>query len=1124
MMWFPESALGALRRASLGAALLTAAAFASATDISTIPPTLQTSGAARTNLMFILDDSTSMSWDYMPDAADTNNRCFGFAGFNKVFFDPNKSYPAPVRADGTSFPNATWPTVYNDGYLQSGGTTTLNSNALGPFSKNSERFYYTTRNPNSATTACTNSEYALVQSLTTAQQQNYANWYSFYRTRMLTMRAGVGRAFANIDATKVRIGFSTISYTGATDGAEFLNVREFDLVAPGSTKTQKELFYEKLYSAVTSGPSGSTNYTPLRPALVKAGRYFANKVTGQTDPVEYSCQRNYSILSTDGYWNLNASGSGGNEPANYAPPQVDGTTPIGNQDGGSTARPYREGAAAVSGSLSDIAMYYYGTDLRTDAFGNCTGALNTNVCANNVLPAGSRDTATHQHMTTFTIGLGVNGNLVYERGYETATSGDYFDIKAGTKDWPDPNVTNTAVSGSSLTPRVDDLWHAAVNGRGTYFSAANAGELADSLTEALDTIGKDPGTGAAAGSSSLRPVSGDDKVFVAKYTPGTWNGSLESFTVNTTTGALNTPTTANWEAGALLKTRDLTTSPRNIWFFTGAGATKLASFSHSNLSATQKAYFDNLCTSPAKLAQCASLNTNALAKVTGANVVDYLAGKTTYELSAAAADNRVFRTRVTPLGDFVNASPIYVKKPPFLYADAGYASYKAAQALRTGVVYAAANDGMLHAFNASNGQELWAYVPSMVMSNMYRLVDRDYGQNTNHRYFVDATPVMGDVFDGTNWRTVLIGGLGAGGRGYYALDITDPANPIGLWEFTDTHLGLTYGNPVITKLKNGTWAVLLTSGYDNNAGSGDGNGRLFVVNAVSGAPIGTPIQTYTDAAGTTAAGTTGTPNNVGKFNVWIDDETNNTAKRAYAGDMLGNLWRFDFDDNILPSGNEAFLLAQARAANGTTVQPITVRPQLTEVGANKAAAVVFGTGRYLGQADMTDTTLQSVYVVKDDLSTTSLGVLRSSTAMVKQTMSTSHTIANPLTVDWAAKSGWYVDLDVTSKERVTVDMQLQFNTLTVAANIPTATACSPGGTSQVYDFNVRTGAILQSQSFDAMTMGITTVLVGTEGGQAGTGKTQVTDATGRITTIDKPGGGGGGALLPRRTSWRELIN
>jgi type IV pilus assembly protein PilY1 len=540
-------------------------------------------------------------------------------------------------------------------------------------------------------------------------------------------------------------------------------------------------------------------------------------------------------------------------------------------------------------------------------------------------------------------------------------------------------------------------------------------------------------------------------------------------------------------------------------------------------------YFNNLCSPTAKLSQCATwaATDTQLANATGTNLVAYLAGQRTHEMSSATAGNRVFRTRQTPLGDFVNAAPVYVKRPPFGYTDPGYAAFKSDQSGRTAVVYAASNDGMLHAFRASNGEEMWAYVPSMVMPEMYRLASANYGEELNHRFYVDATPVMGDIYHDGRWKTILVGGLGAGGRGYYALDITVPDQPRALWEFTDTHLGLTFGNPIIAKNKTGQWVVAFTSGYDNNVGSGDGNGRLYVVDAITGVQVsGSPIQTYT--TGVVAAGTAAQPNSLGRINAWVDSELDNTALRIYGGDQLGNMWRFDFDDRVAPTGNEAMLLGIARSSSGNAVQPISIRPQLTEIGGR--SVVSFATGRLLGQSDLSDTTVQSVYAVSDDLGTTSYGVLRNHPMMVQRTVaanfSSSPCAPSPI-------ANWFVDLPVT-KERVNVDMQQQFYTLTVASNIPQATPCSPGGTGRLYYFDLRSACVLRGFTTDNLIVGLTTISKCSTcrdpqspepppppGGDDPA--TIVTEGDGSLGTSDDPDPDRPGGSTTRRTSWRELV-
>ncbi|MCI1190470.1 pilus assembly protein PilY [Calidifontimicrobium sp. SYSU G02091] len=1093
-----------LARHGLAAAVLAASTWAGASsDLADVPLGTMTDGTAvRSNLMFILDDSGSMGWDFLPDTMNVENVCFGVASRNRVFYDPSKTYLPPIKADGTPYPNASFTAAYVDGYLQSGTTRNLsNLNNLNTPSIDHDgnsktvktKFYWATLKPGQTHNCDDPKRYDIkTGGLTDAEKQNYANWYSYYRTRMLAMRAGVGRAFAAIDASRFRVGYSTISETGVADNSRFLNIKEFD------AGTHKQDFFDRLYAAQPSG------WTPLRPALEKAGRYFAKKVDNQTvDPMQYSCQRNYTILSTDGYWNTNAEG---NYRSGYVPWKLDNTA-LGNVDAGSSVpRPMRDevGGGGVGNTLADIAYYFYNTDLRSPALGNCSGAVTgQDVCENNVPdgilrpPALSMlsDTAKHQHMTTFTIGLGVSGTLAFDPNYESQTSGDFYDLRQGNKVWPNP-ITNTGAE------RIDDLWHAAVNGRGTYYSANDAAQLAQNLTDAMKKIEAIVGSASAAATSSLTPSSGDDWLFVPLYSTKTWDGTVNAFKINTATGE-KTSETPLWSASDRISTQ----SSRTIYFRSGGS---LVSFEYGNLSSAQKGYFDGLCASGAeKLTQCASLSATAKAKVTGTNVVNYLRGVKTYETSATATDDQLFRKRDTPLGDIVNGAPVYVKKPPFKYTDDGYADFVAANAGRQAVLYVGANDGMLHAIKVDTvenggGTELWAYVPSMVMPHMHVLADTAY--ESKHRFYVDGAPVVADVQDADgNWRTILVGGLGKGGRGYYALDVTNPTSPKSLWEYTDEDLGFTYGNPVVAKNKDGRWIVAFSSGY-NNVSPGDGKGYLYVLDAVTGdkiKKIGTGV------------GSTSAPSNLGKINAWVDDQSDNVALRIYGADMLGNVWRFDFDDNL--SGDDAFLLGTTGAG-----QPITTKPVLSEVvaGAYKYAVVTVATGRYLGLSDIGDDTVQSIYSFKDDLSTTGLGNLRSNPGMVKQTLKSDRSgLDSPATVTWASHKGWYIDLSLSEGERVNVDFDQQMNQLIVASNIPKPSVCSPGGTSWLYYFDIANGKVLLTYEGSTLVAGITTIL-------SSTGKliTLVQGVDGRNTPRQgaEPSSTPSGTL--RRTSWRELVD
>jgi type IV pilus assembly protein PilY1 len=1137
-----------------------------AADIANVPLSTQSSVAVRANMMFIMDDSLSMSWGYLPDSVGNySNLCFGFHGVNGVFYNPAVTYSPPLNADGTSFSNASFTAARVDGFdinssvvdLSNVSNLSTPSTRVGGSNQNptNSRYYYSLyASSNPATPACSGngynwSDWTIVTVLPVGQRTNYANWYSYYRTRMLTMRSAVGRAMNSIDGSRFRIGYSAISSNSYVSSSGFLPVSEFD------QGTQKADFYAKLYAAPGAG------FTPLRPALEKIGKYYAGRQrngnalpSGAVDPLQYSCQRNYAMLTTDGYWNRT------DEPSsNYVPTRIErtpqgATIPIGNPDAAAgVIRPRLDdgrlqgsnwvpGGPGVDNTLADIAMYFFDTDLRNPSVSgtSCTGAIaNQDVCQNNVKPESPPflplESVLHQRMTTYALGLGIAGQLTYQAEYGTATSGSYAQLKSGAIAWPNPDPSS---NGNSVITRADDLWHAAVNGRGRYYSASNPTDLATGLASALDTISSENGTGAAGATSSQKPVNGDNFAFIAGYGTVTWEGNVRALTIDTSTGLFNA--TPLWEAKNTLRAQVQASSDTRTILFrdTSVTGTQLAPFTYTNLNSTGLGTpFVNACaTGNYRLSQCAGLVAQGAAVQSaandGANLVNYLRGRHGLEdVTTNATTSRLFRARPhTPLGDIVNAAPAYIKRPPFRYTDAGYNTFAASNANRTGVLYVAANDGMLHALNATTGVEMWAYVPSMVMPNLYRLADANY--DVNHRYFVDGTPIIGDVYHGGSWRTILVGGLGAGGRGYYALDITDPANPRSLWEFSvanDNDLGLTFGNPVITKNKAGVWVVAFSSGY-NNVSPGDGNGHLFVRNAVTGAAID-KFSTFVSPG--TPAGTAGSPSELGKINAWLDIESDNTARRMYGGDMKGNLWRFDFDDNIAPTGKDVLLLGRALTPGGAA-QPITTIPILTKIGnSNALPAVAVGTGRYLGATDVGDQTLQSIYVFKDNLAATGLGTLRSNASMVQQTMVdavvdavNTRRVANPAAVDWATHQGWYVDLSLTPGERVNVDMQQTGVNLLAVGNTPSPSACNGGGTSWRFNFNVQNGQIIDAKYLPALLVGSVIYTRGDGGGGGGGGGGQLVqghfDDKGNaiVEEIKKPPDASGGT---RRTSWRELV-
>ena len=1409
------------------------ATLAAITDIANAPLFTSSVSNVKSNIMFIFDDSGSMYSSYLPDDAPSGTSWYGYTSSqcNGIAYNPSIKYTLPVNADGTSYPNSSFTAAKRDGfstasgntadlsqnwnlnyyYKYKGSQTPLNYSYSGSSLDTNSTFYKECHSAIGSSPGAEVFEKVDIRNGTTAEKQNYANWYTYYSDRYLLMKTSVGLAFAAVDS-KYRVGFNIINNKSAS-GNDFLDIKDFDA-------TQKSAFYAKLYATSNDG------YTPLRGALSLAGQYFANKAPGQTvDPVQYSCQKNFSILSTDGYWNKNAEST---SAPKYGPYQLDNTTTVGQQDGAGTARPMLDGSTVIlksrtsqlqsssyrftmvtsklqqqtsiaqfapttanlqkqttqlqaktrsletrtrasgatwtgwtkvasctvatasprrecryhssteslsdvdsctaqdipptnvdgvtysvanivtacstrisepyanaasctvnttpdasgqttqckygtpqtagagsyttsctvspsasvasfsipihtsacavktpligsayanvdsctvtttpdtdgktyqckysagisstvigtctpvaastsspytvgtavtctptsnsawsdvsycdtnqtgisgcqyvykpssnfqtvnacvevprstaspytvglatecqststggsSDTLADIAMYYYKTDLRDGSLSNCTGALGTSVCDNNVA-GGGRDTATHQHMTTFTLGMGNSGTLKYDPKYLSQSSGDFFDITQGTKNWPKPD---------GGAENIDDLWHAAVNGRGQFFSASEPSSLTAGLNAALDSIKTITGAASAAATSSLQPVQGNNDVYVAQFTSGKWTGDVSSYKIEPATGVVSS--TATWSAQAKLDGAN--PAARKI-YYPKSGA--LREFTYTNLTVDGlQNHFDGFCnkagagatTAPS---QCSSENTsnNAVANL-GTNLVNFLRGVQTH------SNDQVYRSREHVLGDIINASPLFVGKPAFKYSENGYGSFSSSST-RPAVVYAAANDGMLHAFDQATGDERWAFIPSFVLPNMYKLADANYPNN--HVFMVDGSPVMGDIYVNSAWKTIVVGGLNAGGRGYYALDVTDPLNPKMLWEFSDTDLGYTFGNPVITKKNDGTWVVVFSSGY-NNVSPGDGNGYLYVLNANTGALLS---KLGTNVSGA-AVGNTTTPSGLNKINTYVESDVNNTTKVVYGGDLLGNVWRFDIDSVVKPYLS-AMRLAELKV--GTKPQPITSKPALAEVSYNgaKYKVIYVGTGRYLGMSDLANTDTQTIYALKDSWSETGLGNVRLLTNQANEMVVQTATTATSATqgnivkgtakpVNWTTHSGWYLDF-ISSGERVSVNPLLVLNALYVGTNVPKNDACTVGGTSWLYKLDIAKGSAIANSPESAIAVSLGNVLImGMTNVQLTTGSvaTIVTRSDGTLKTVTGAQPTIAGNL--RRTSWRTL--
>ena len=941
--------------------------------------------------------------------------------------------------------------------------------------------------------------------------QNFANWWSYYRIRLSLMKTATGKAFLSID-DRYRIGFITINPNNPVTASKFLTVSRFNAA-------QRVLWYQKLYAQTTNGS------TPLREALSRVGRFYGGITSGinsgmGVDPLQFSCQTNYALLTTDGYWN------GSNDDQNLTGGSV------GNQDNTNSGYTKRsdgayDGNLALSArTLADVAAYYYQTDLRT------SGAL-----ATDNVPTNTKDTAPHQHMVTFTLGLGLEGFMDYIPDYETSLTGDFAKIKAGATgcswttgvcDWPSPAANEPST--------LDDLWHAAVNGRGQYFSAGDPNSLALGLQSALAKLKVATAAAAASATSSPNITQTSNFIFSSTFRTGVWDGEIVAQRIDLTTGAI-IPAIV-WSAQAALDAKTTANSDsRNIYTIDESGGNRRKNFKYVNLSSTpagpilpEQSYFTNKC---GNLAQC-TLLTGPQQAITnsGINMVDYLRGQRQYESFITPETVAPFRFREHVLGDPVNATPAYVAEPSFRFTDnvvPVYDTFVATWNNRRPLLFIGANDGMLHAFNGDTGVEEWAYVPRITMPNMHKLATANW--SATHRYSVDGSPAVMDAFFGGSWHTVLVAGLNGGGRGYYALDVTDPDNTKVLWEVcsdvticavADTDIGLTFGNPVITKrASDGKWVAFVTSGL-NNVSPGTGIGYLFTVDLQTGAILNKV---------STGVGSVASPSGMNRIAGFADDFAfDNTAKFLYGGDLQGNVWKFD-TATAIPTMTK---LAVLKDGTGK-VQPITTRPELAFISG--FPVVYVGTGRYIGPNDLQDpATLlppetysyaQSLYGIKDRGVTYANFRAGSVVANTIIDAGVTRTTSNNQ-VNWATQDGWYVDFNpggTSFGERVNLDPQLIQGTLIVVTNVPNNSACSIGGDSWIYFFDYKNGTFVPSAAGNVAGTKFTgKIIVGEVVVRlpSGTFKGIATGATGEKFGFSPPIFGG--ALPARRISWREIFS
>jgi type IV pilus assembly protein PilY1 len=491
---------------------------------------------------------------------------------------------------------------------------------------------------------------------------------------------------------------------------------------------------------------------------------------------------------------------------------------------------------------------------------------------------------------------------------------DFERLQAGTLEWPD--LVNNHPSA------VDDLWHAAVNSRGRYLSASDPAEFASALSgilrEIVDREGSEGGVAAAAAT-----LQAGNRKYVPTYRTAQWNGNLTAYTLDENGQQLS----AVWNAEGALPAF----GSRNIYVGTRNGDPRAVSFNWADLPAAMQA----------------ELGANG-----SASLVNFLRGDRSLE-------GTTYRRRGGRLGDIVNSQPTFVgglvdlryqTLPAGTPGRDSYRDFVTAKRAREGVVFVGANDGMLHGFRDTTGSEVFAFIPRALLSAMPALASPSY----EHRYFVDGQQVESDVYISGAWRNVLVGSAGAGARAIYALNVTNSSTMNAssvMWEFDSTvnaELGYVMQPIEVGLMANGTWAAIFGNGPD----SASGNARLFVVNIATGEVIAN-IQA-------------GTSTNNGLGGVRVIRNANQVIVGAYAGDLQGNVWKFDLASSSASSWRVAFSgnpLFTARD-DSHNPRPISAPPAYLP-HPNGGVMVMVGTGKLYEERDQTDNQSQALYGLWD---------------------------------------------------------------------------------------------------------------------------------------------------------------
>jgi type IV pilus assembly protein PilY1 len=737
-------------------------------------------------------------------------------------------------------------------------------------------------------------------------------------------------------------------------------------------------------------------------------------ITAWTDPLQYSCQNNAILgigdVNTHRDQNLPGALTRAEEPA--IPAEVSNAAEVAEVN----VHTWLSRVAAIEGITIPTNPEYSGR--RNSAYmAGLAYYAHTSDLRSEVSMPGKQSVSTHW--------VDVRENQILEA---KSRNQFYMAAKFGGFNVPDEynSLTNTAALPNSWWTKGDLLTTGDLRPT-NFYVASEAGQMVQSLTSAFAKIASESVGSASSLAANSTRLDTDTRTFQAQFS-SSWSGELKAFAV-AADGSLSAAPV--WTASTTTSLAPANWAARKIYFHKMPGDVLLP-FTHANLSATQQGYMGA-----------------SAAEQTG--IVNYIRGDISKE---EAQTNGIYRTRPRGLlGDIVNSTPVFVSKPnPVLYdaamgfpGAASYQAFAAAQATRNGVIWVGSNDGMLHGFDADDGQELYAFIPKSVISGGIK----DYASpDYEHKYFVDGDIAVADVYNGAVWKTILVGTMGRGGPGVFALDVTNPtaAGITLLWDHDAAdipELGHNLGKPVIAQTASGVWNVLIGNGPD----SASTTAKLIAINVFSG------------TAATISTG--GAANNGLSAVLARDTNGDRLADTAYAGDLTGRLLKISALGGT-PSVSTIFNAVDPVG----TAQPITAAPLAGRDPATGKTWVLFGTGKYFSDSDPDTSQVQTWYGIQDTGVTPTRLTLTQRSATTIAGSPTVRTVTAAVSGDLAGKLGWYLDLP-SARERMVVPNLFQGGALIGTSRIPdTSNVCQPSGKGFVMAIDPFTGARLEQTFFD----------------------------------------------------------